>query len=231
MDKYSTLFLIPARGGSKGIPHKNIRLLNGKPLIYYTLEVAKEIAPPENICVSTDDEYIINSVSDFGIEIPFVRPAHLATDEATTNDVIIHALNCYKDKGRFFDRVVLLQPTSPLRTAEQIEQAMCLYSDEIDMVVGVKEVRISSVLRVETQDGFLEKVFKEEQGIRRQDVKPFYEINGAIYVINTNSLMKKDMSRFQRVKKYIMSEETSMDIDTMDDWNYCEYLLNKNVER
>lgn len=225
MGDYSTLFLIPARGGSKGIPHKNIRLLNGKPLIYYSIDLAKQLTSIDNICVSSDDDTIIKAVTDYGIRVPFVRPVELATDEATTNDVITHALNYYIGKGIAYERIVLLQPTSPLRTADQVKSAIDLYSDDTDMVVGVKEVRITSTLRTENKEGFLEKVFKEEKGIRRQDVARLYEINGAVYVINAQSIMSTSMQEFKRVKKYIMPEKESLDIDSIDDWNYCEYLL------
>ena len=104
-----TLFLIPARGGSKGIPRKNIKELNGKPLIQYSIDVARRLTGDENICVSTDDREIIEVVEKSGLEVPFIRPESLAADTATTNDVICHALNFYKDKGTAYDNIVLLQ--------------------------------------------------------------------------------------------------------------------------
>ena len=108
------LYVIPARGGSKGIPHKNIKLLHGKPLIYYSIDIARSLTNDEHICVSTDDEEIIKVVSDYGLKVPFVRPRELANDTASTNDVLIHALKYYESIGKNYTAIVLLQPTSIL---------------------------------------------------------------------------------------------------------------------
>ena len=133
----NSLVIIPARGGSKGIPHKNIKLLAGKPLIEYTIDVARAIVPDENICVSTDDQKIIKVVENYGLKVPFVRPEELATDKAGTYEVLLHALKFYEDQGKHFDNVILLQNTSPFRNAEHVREALKLYSPEIDMVVSV----------------------------------------------------------------------------------------------
>ena len=105
------LVIIPARGGSKGIPHKNIKPLNGKPLIHYTIDEAREIVGDEDICVSTDDPEIIKCVEDYGLKVPFVRPEELATDTAGTYEVLLHALNFYEKQGRHYEVVLLLQNT------------------------------------------------------------------------------------------------------------------------
>ncbi len=220
-----TLFLIPARGGSKGIPHKNIKELAGKPLICYSIEAARGVTGDENICVSTDDEAIIECVEKTGLKVPFVRPAELASDTASSNDVICHAINFYKEKGIEYDNVVLLQPTSPLRTSEQIKEAMALYRDDIDMVVSVKENLSSVVLFKENDKGYLEHAFDVSKGVRRQDALKMYEYNGAIYVINCKSVLEKGMGGFEKVIKYVMSEESSVDIDNMLDWYFCETLI------
>lgn len=224
-----TLFLIPARGGSKGIPRKNIKELNGKPLIQYSIDVARRLTGDENICVSTDDREIIEVVEKSGLEVPFIRPESLAADTATTNDVICHALNFYKDKGTAYDNIVLLQPTSPLRTADQVKGAMNLYSDDIDMVVSVKENKGSVILFKENAKGYLEHVFDTANGIRRQDALRLYEYNGAIYVMNSRSILEKSMSGFTKIKKYIMSEKDSIDIDNMLDWKMCEIIIKYNI--
>ena len=117
------LVIIPARGGSKGITHKNIKPLNGKPLIHYTIDEAREIVSDEDICVSTDDPEIIKCVEDYGLKVPFVRPKELATDTAGTYEVLLHALNFYEKQGRHYDVVLLLQNTSPFRKADQIKEA------------------------------------------------------------------------------------------------------------
>jgi N-acylneuraminate cytidylyltransferase len=220
-----SLFIIPARGGSKGIPHKNIKELAGKPLINYSIDVARQITGDENICVSTEDDIIIECVEKTGLTVPFKRPAELASDTATTNDVLLHAIKYYHDKGIDYDNIVLLQPTSPLRTAEQVKEAMALYRDDIDMVVSVKENVSSVVLFKENDNGYLEHAFDVSKGLRRQDALKLYEYNGAIYVINCKSLINKGMSGLSKVVKYVMSEETSVDIDNMFDWRLSELMM------
>ena len=133
------LVIIPARGGSKGIPHKNIKPLNGKPLIHYTIDVARGIASDEDICVSTDDADIIKCVEEYGLKVPFVRPAELATDTAGTYEVLLHALDFYEKQGKTYDVVLLLQNTSPFRTVQHVKEALELYRPDIDMVVSVYE--------------------------------------------------------------------------------------------
>lgn len=222
-----SLFLIPARGGSKGIPHKNIKLMNGKPLIYYSIDVARAIADDADICVSTDDREIIECVEKTGLTVPFVRPDALSSDTATTSDVIIHALEYYKQQGKQYDNVVLLQPTSPLRNAEQVKEAMLLYRNEIDMVVSVKQSFASVVTFKENSEGFLEHAFDVSKGVRRQDALPLYEYNGAIYVINAERIYRGGLSQLTKVVKYVMPESDSVDIDNMVDWKICEFLLNE----
>lgn len=222
-----SLFLIPARGGSKGIPHKNIKLLGGKPLIQYSIEVARELTTDENICVSTDDAEIVQTVEKLGLQVPFMRPAELATDTATTSDVIIHALNWYEKGGIKYDNVVLLQPTSPLRTANHIKDCLDIYSDEIDMVVSVKESSVSAVLCHEDTDGYLKMTFGKTE-VRHQDSARMFEYNGAVYVINAKSILRSGWAGLKKIKKYIMSDVCSVDIDTMLDWTIVETIMNEN---
>jgi N-acylneuraminate cytidylyltransferase len=220
----SILAIIAARGGSKGIPKKNIKLLNGKPLIHYTVEVARSIFRDRDICVSTDSDEIIETVEQSGLKVPFKRPPELATDTATSNDVLLHALNFYEKSGFNYDAIVLLQPTSPLRTAAQVEEAVSLYNDSIDMVVSVKESLAPFVLCSENADGYLEFTFNKSI-TRRQEMSKYYEYDGAIYVINIQSLKNKGMANFDRKVKYIMPPESSVDIDSMLDWHWAEYLI------
>lgn len=222
-----SLILIPARGGSKGIPHKNIKLLNGKPLIYYSIDVARAIADDADICVSTDDREIIECVEKTGLKVPFIRPKEFASDTATTGDVIIHALDFFKKQRKQYDNVVLLQPTSPLRKAEQVKEAMLLYRDDIDMVVSVKQSFASVVTFKENTEGFLEHAFDVSKGVRRQDALPLYEYNGAIYVINSERICRVGLSQLTKIVKYIMPESDSADIDNMVDWKLCEFLLSE----
>lgn len=223
------LAVIPARGGSKGIPGKNIKPLAGKPLIYYTLEVAKEVFPIEDICVSTDDDQIRKVVEDFGIAVSFMRPPELATDEAGMHEVLLHALDFYKAKGKEYDAVVLLQPTSPLRRAEHVREAMQLFSTDLDMVVSVKETNSNPyyVLFEENVQGYLEPS-KKGNFVRRQDCPRVYEYNGAIYLINVSTLRNTQALReLKGIKKYQMDEYSSMDIDTDLDWKLAHLILTR----
>ena len=122
-----TLVVIPARGGSKGIPHKNIKPLNGKPLICYSIDVARQFTTDEHICVTTDDDEIIKVVEDYGLKVPFKRPDELATDLCGSNEVIQHAYQFYAKQGVQYDAIMLLQPTSPFRKVEFLKEAAVPY--------------------------------------------------------------------------------------------------------
>lgn len=221
------LYLIPARGGSKGIPHKNIKLLNGKPLIQYSIEVARELADDADICLSTDDLQIKAVAENIGLKVPFLRPDYLASDTAGTSDVIVHALDFYAQQGREYDVVILLQPTSPLRTVQNVKDCIALYSPEFDMVTTVKESSVSAVLCRENSDGYLEKVIGSGTA-RRQDAEKLYEYNGAVYVINAKAVKEKGLGGFTKIKKCVMPEENSIDIDTMLDWNIIDMIMSNN---
>lgn len=220
------LVVIPARGGSKGIPLKNIKPLGEKPLIYYSIDIAREITSDDNICVSTDSEKIIEVVNKYGLEVPFIRPENLATDTATTNEVILHAIDFYESQEYRYDTLLLLQPTSPFRTAEQIKEALDIFEKETDcdMLVSVKQSHAASVLCVENQDGFLELCHNNGYGIR-QNFERFYEYNGAIYIIDIEKLKEKGLSHLNKKKKYLMDDFSSIDIDTPMDWIIAESML------
>jgi CMP-N,N'-diacetyllegionaminic acid synthase len=218
------LIVIPARRGSKGIPGKNIKQLNGKPLICYSIDVARKLANDEDICVSTDDDEIRRVVEDYGLKTPFVRPSGLATDNATTNDVLIHALGFYEQLGLKYDGIILLQPTSPLRTFEQVLEAKSSFTREVDMVVSVKVSHAAAVICKENPDGFLALALNEN-GTNRQNISNYYEYNGAIYIINTSALKKVSLQGFTKIVKYVMPESDSIDIDSHLDWQICEGLL------
>lgn len=226
------LVIIPARGGSKGIPHKNIKPLNGKPLIYYTIDCARAICEDEDICVSTDDEEIISVVEKYGLKVPFVRPAELASDTAGTYEVLLHALDYYEHQGRNYDVVILLQNTSPFRTSTHVKEALALYRKDIDMVVSVNETKTNPYYNCfeENEEGFLKKTLDNSLFTRRQDAPVTYEFNGAIYVFNVSSLKRIHYGKFERKVKYLMDELHSVDLDTMRDWKYAEFLIdNKEV--
>lgn len=218
------LVVIPARGGSKGLPGKNIKMLCDKPLISYSIDVARAITSDENICVSTDDQKIINSVENYGLKVPFVRPAEFATDTATTNEVLLHALDFYEKQGKHFSKLLLLQPTSPLRKVYEVKEAIDLYRDDLDMVVSVTKSHAPAVLCNDNEQGFLELVYNKN-ATGRQSLPTFYEFNGAIYVINTKSLREKGLSRFTKRLKYVMPKESSVDIDDIWDFMLIESII------
>jgi N-acylneuraminate cytidylyltransferase len=224
------LYLIPARGGSKGIPQKNIKPLNGKPLILYSVEVARALADDADICVTTDDAGIISVVESTGLKVPFVRPAELATDTSGSYEVILHALDYFAACGQIYDTVVLLQPTSPFRTAQHVKEAIALYDDSLDMVVSVSESAANPyyTLFEENESGFLEKS-KKGTFTRRQDCPKVYEYNGAIYVMNVQALREKPLSAFTKIRKYEMEQKLSVDLDTPLDWAFAEFISNKNL--
>jgi N-acylneuraminate cytidylyltransferase len=223
------LVIIPARGGSKGVPEKNIKLLNGKPLIHYTIEAAKSIFSDKDICVSTDSEKIKEITAEAKLKVPFLRPNYLAEDTSGTYEVLLHAVDWYEKNGQFYDAVILLQPTSPFRNTSHIEEAIKVFSLELDMVVSVKETGANPyyVLFEENKEGFLRKS-KEGNFTRRQDCPPVYEYNGAIYIINVKELKGKGLSKFSKVKKFVMDEVSSIDIDTPLDWQIAEFLIAEN---
>ncbi|MBP3366686.1 MAG: acylneuraminate cytidylyltransferase family protein [Treponema sp.] len=224
-----TLYLIPARGGSKGIPHKNIKLLNGKPLIQYSIEIARKLASDKDICVSTDDEEIKSVAERCGLKVPFLRPDYLAGDTATTSDVIVHALDYYAQQGINYDAVVLLQPTSPLRTVQNVKDCLALYTPDLDMVTTVRESSVSAVLCRENELGFLEQVIGKSN-VRRQDAEKLYEYNGAVYVINAIAVKEKGLGEFTKIKKCVMPEIISVDIDTMMDWYLIEVIMQNTIQ-
>lgn len=224
------LCLITARGGSKGIPGKNIKSLNGKPLLYYSIDAARSVFKDEDICLSTDSAEIINVAEQYGLKVPFVRDESLATDTAASYDVILDALHFYEQKGKKIEFVILLQPTSPFRRREDLEACIKAASNEKDMVVSVKLAEGNPYYNLfeEDQEGFLQKSKPGFKITRRQDAPDVYQYNGSIYVINAKSLKKyKSFSEFAKIEKYVMSDLYSVDIDNTFDWAFCEFLLQK----
>ena len=225
------LVIIPARGGSKCIPGKNIKLLGGKPLIYYAIDVARAIVDDTHICVSTDDDQIIRVVEQYGLSVPFIRPTELATDTAGSYGVLLHALSFYESKGEHFDAVVLLQVTSPFRTVNHVREALNLYNKDLDMVVSVKETDSNPYYLCfeEDTEGMLHISKGDGHYTRRQDCPPVYEYNGAIYIINPERMKAMPLNKFKKRVKYVMDREHSVDLDTMMDWMIAEYMITNKL--
>jgi N-acylneuraminate cytidylyltransferase len=183
----------------------------------------------EDICISTDSLKIKAVVEEYGINVPFLRPYELATDTANGYDVCKHAVKFYEDVGIYYDAIAILQPTSPFRTAKHILESIKLYTPEIDMVVSVKATKSNPyfVLYEEDEEGYLIKS-KTGSFTRRQDCPKVWEFNGAVYIINIQSLKEKPIDQFDKIRKYVMDRESSIDIDEMLDWEICELIINRH---
>lgn len=228
------LIIIPARGGSKGIPRKNIKPLCGKPLIAYSIEIAKEICrrtslPEQNILLSTDDDEIAAIAEACGLQVPYRRPAELATDTAGSREVIIDAMDYADNHGIGYDCILLLQPTSPLRSADDVAGCLTLYeSKRPDMAVSVKEASANpyyNCFETNPATGMLEISKGDGSLSRRQDAPQAWEFNGAIYVINPDSIRKMPLGAFPRRIPYQMPVERSVDLDTPFDWIVAETII------
>jgi len=223
------LGLIPARGGSKSLPRKNIRPLLGKPLIAWTIEQALVSKYLDRVVVSTDDEKVANISKKYGAEGPFMRPKELATDEAKGIDVVLHAIDWIEKSGNSYDLIMLLQPTSPLRTSEDIDKAIkLLFSKKAQAVVSVCEAEHhpywSNIL---PENGCMRDFIKtENMNKNRQELPVFYRLNGAIYLACWDYL-KNERSFFgKNTFAYIMPKERSIDIDNEVDFELARILMN-----
>jgi len=224
------LAVITARGGSKGIPGKNTKPLNGKPLILYTVEAARRVFQDQHIYVSTDSQEIKNTVESSGLEVPFLRPAELATDTSSSEDVLKHAIKEAVKKGLLFDAVVLLQPTSPFRNEEHIQSAITEFEkDPGSLLLSVTEARENPyyTLMEEDKDGFLQKS-KQSNFTRRQDCPSVWNVNGAIYIFPKNEFVEGGFDTLSK-RKFVMNALASIDIDTYSDWTIAESLLKAGI--
>jgi len=223
--------LVPARGGSKGLPGKNIRELAGRPLLAWSIEAARQSRYVDHVAVSTDSREIADIAELEGVPVPFLRPARLATDEASSFDALIHALDWYDGKATYFDLVIWLQPTSPLRTATDIDGAIELFFErEAESIVSVCETDHhpwwSNVLPADgNMSGFLR---REVLNSNRQDFPRHYRLNGALYLGATDFLRKQHSFFGDATYAYIMPKERSIDIDDLFDFSLAEFLLLKN---
>lgn len=227
-NKNKILAFIPARGGSKGIKDKNIYPLCGKPLIAYTIETALASKYIDDVIVSTDSEKIAEVAKNFGAEIPFLRPKEFATDTSKTIDAILYTLAELSKCGRIFDDFMILQPTSPLRTTNDIDNAIEKYFKfDRKSLVSVSKVKDSPILiRNVIVEDKMEKLLEINSTIRRQDMPNFYRVNGAIYIKKISEIDEQTSFNDNEIP-YIMSEENSVDIDEYLDLEIAKYFLNK----
>lgn len=219
------LALIPARGGSKRLPGKNIRILGDKPLIVWTIDVAKEIPGICDILVSTDDPAIAAVCADAGALVPWLRPPELATDTADSVNVVLHALDWYEAAKGAVDGVLLLQPTSPFRTKETVQKGIELYvKHERKPVLGISSAQSHPMWTLKMGGDYLIP-FMQNHGmkIRSQDLPPAYVVNGSFYLVSPAELrVTKSFIGVETIPLLIESQQEALDIDTEWDWAAAE---------
>ena len=219
--------IIPARGGSKGIPRKNIKNLNGKPLISYSIEASNSCNLINNTYVSTEDNEISEISYEYGAEV-INRPKELAEDNSSSIDVILHVLDYLKCNEKLPDLFILLQPTSPLRTSKDIENSINLFlNNDCDSLVSVCELDHQFLLNFSLKDNYL--VQNNDNSFfngRRQDLPTYYSLNGAIYITTPNFIRKNKSFYSNKTIPYVMPKEKSIDLDTPLDFKFIEFLLN-----
>lgn len=223
----SNIAIIPARSGSKGIKDKNIKDLGGKPLMAYTIQAALDSGCFDEVMVSTDSEKYAEIAREFGASVPFLRSELTASDTASSWDMVDEVLNGYKKLGREFDSFCLLQPTSPLRTADDIKEAYKLYNDKASFaVVSVCEAEHSPLWCGHLPEDHEFTDFIDQESMKqRQAGGKFYRLNGAIYIVD---IRKFGEDRFLYKKgsyAYVMSQDRSVDIDTDIDFKLAGLLI------
>jgi N-acylneuraminate cytidylyltransferase len=231
------LAIIQARGGSKGVPGKNIKLLAGKPLIAWTIEAAKNAKTVNRVIVSTDDQGIADVAKSFGAEVPFLRPAEFATDNAKSLGLLRHALDWFRGKENYIpDIVVQLKPTNPLRTAEHIDACIAsfLESPDIDSLITVTKSPAHPLKTWKFNNELLTPFVPEEvYGIKeaakqpRQSLPEAFVQNSCVHVISPSTILEKNSSIGRKVKGFVMEREDSMNIDTAFDFEVAELLMKK----
>jgi N-acylneuraminate cytidylyltransferase len=219
------LGIIPARGGSKGIPGKNIRMLGGKPLIHYAALAARESGLVDRLILTTDSVEIAEVGKTLGIEVPFIRPAELARDDTPMFPVIDHALQFVENEGWTPDIILLLQPTAPLRQPEHIREAVQILTEtKCDAVASVVEVpqHYAPDFVLKLEDGKLKPFLEGGIKTRRQDVRPAYSRDGSIYAFWRDVFIHKRSIYGDDCRPLLISGNESCNLDTMEDWREVE---------
>lgn len=224
------LALIPARGGSKGVPRKNIKSLHGKPLIGWSIDAAKKSRFIDKVVVSTEDDEIAAIARDLGAEIPFMRPIELAADDTPGIAPVMHTIENLPE----FDWVILLQPTSPLRTAEDIDGIVrfCIEHDAPSAVSVYVVDKHPYLMYQRDETERLQPLIPDKPDItRRQDLPPVYALNGALYLARIDWLKERQSLIGPETLGYVMSTESSADIDTPLDWQWVEFLIEQGYAK
>ena len=223
-----TIAIIPARSGSKGLPDKNIKPLNGKPLLAYSIEAALASGMFDTVHVSTDSERYADIARQYGADVPFLRSAEASSDTASSEDAIREVLRRYEEMGQRFDAFMLLQPTSPLRTADDIRAAFGVMEEkQAESIVSVCEIEHSPLwCNTLPPDGSMRAFIRTGGNKRRQQLETYYRLNGAIYLVKTGHFLQSHTFYGDGCYACIMSAERSVDIDSPIDFMIAECLLN-----
>lgn len=228
----SNFAFIPARSGSKGLKNKNIKEINGKPLLAYSILAAIESGKYDVIHVSTDSEEYAEIARKWGADVPFLRPAELASDTSSTGDAIKYSLEEYQKRGISFDTITALQPTSPLRTGEDIIGAFDLFEKKnANAIISVCEVEHPPMWsNILTDDGNMIHFLETDKDERRQDLAQYYRLNGAIYLSKMDYYLKASSLYNEKCYAYIMPKERSVDIDDAFDFFMAESIMKGMAE-
>ncbi|ACA55836.1 MULTISPECIES: acylneuraminate cytidylyltransferase family protein [Clostridium] len=225
------LAIIPARGGSKGVSKKNIKEINGNPLISYTIKEATKSKLISRVIVSTEDKEIAEISRKFGAEVPFKRPIELAQDDTSGIEPIIHCIHWMMENEKYKpDYICLLQCTSPLRTYKNIDECIeILLSNDADTIVSVCESEVSPYWMKRVENGILKDFLDDEPFYaRRQDLPKVYRLNGAIYIAKTEVLLKNKSWYTNKTLPYVMDKISSVDIDDILDFKFAEFIMKEN---
>jgi CMP-N-acetylneuraminic acid synthetase len=230
-DGKTILAIIPARGGSKGIPEKNIRVMCGKPLIAWTIEQANASRYIDTVFVSTDSAKIANIAKQSGAVIPFMRPVELAQDDSPTSDAVVHAIHQFSNEGKQFDYIVLLEPTSPLRKPEDIDNAIELILDtpDADCLVSLGEVHMEHPMIVKRiqENGFITPYIPDTQKIhQRQQADQAFFPYGLVYISTVPAFLKNRSFYSERTVSYLIERWQNYEIDDEVDFFIIEQLAN-----
>jgi len=224
------LGLIPARGGSKGIPNKNRKVLNGKPLLQYTIEAALGSKLLNRVVFSTEDETLIKLAKEIGVEVPFVRPSSLSKDNSGTLEVVQHTLKILAERGEIYDAVCLLQVTNPFRTSEFIDEAIRKFetanSDSLLSVLKVPHTYNPHWVFKVSETGHIKLAIGDDKIMkRRQDLPVAYHRDGAIYLTKVETVMNKNSLYGETISYIESNHEYNINIDTNEDWLKAELLI------
>lgn len=223
------LAIVPARGGSKGLPGKNIKEMCGKPLIAWSIEHAQKSKYVDDIFISTDSREIADVAEKFGVKVPELRPAELARDTAPSSEFIVYTLEKMRKEGNSFDYFILLEPTSPLRDVEDVDKSieMLIDSPESESCVGVcMSGTIHPAFMVTVGDnGFLQALNPEQQTLRRQDLPKVYFFEGSVYVSSVEAYLKKRTFYHDKTLPYVVPEWKSHEVDDYVDFKIMETIM------